>query len=71
MPRGECCLEGGTAVNVQLAISYWAGSPQTSCCSNLVAPGEILEFSEKFLLIQEPYLKQKMDKNDNKLTKTT
>ncbi|KAL5560041.1 hypothetical protein UlMin_036252 [Ulmus minor] len=49
MPRGEYFLEGGTAVKVQLAIPYWAGSAQTSCCSNLVAPGEIPEFSEKFL----------------------
>ena len=70
MTRGEYFLEGGTAVNVQLAVHYWADSPQTSCCSNLVAPGEIPEFSEKILLILEQYLKQKMDKNDNKLTKT-
>ena len=66
MTRGEYFLEGWTAVKAQLAIPYWAGSPQTSCYSNLVAPGEIPDFSEKFLLIQEPYLKQNMDKNDNK-----
>ena len=62
MTRGEYFLEGGIAFKVQLAISYWAGSPQTSCYSNLVALGEIPEFSENFLLIQEQYLKQKMDK---------
>ena len=66
MPRGEYCFEGGTVVNVQLAISYWAGSPQTSCCSNLVERGKIPDFSEKSLLTQEPYLKQNIDKNDNK-----
>ena len=27
MTRGELCLEGGTAVNVQLSFSYWAVSP--------------------------------------------
>ena len=70
MTRGEYFLEGRAAVHIQLALNYWASFAQTSCCSNLVAPGENPEFSEKFLLIQDQNLKQKMDKNDDKLTKT-
>ncbi|KAL5542634.1 hypothetical protein UlMin_010344 [Ulmus minor] len=38
MTRGEYFLEGGTAVKVQLAIPYWAGSAQTSCCSTEFTP---------------------------------
>jgi len=57
MTRGKLCPDRRTSIYFQLAIGYWSVSSQISCCSNLVAPGAISDFSENFLLIQKPYLK--------------